>query len=145
MQQSLFGGSLFGDSPRHTVIFDGGSKGNPGLGYGSFLIKLADGSTISKQLSYERLGLVTNNQAEYMTLINALEALAKHIGAAKSSHSVRVEGDSQLVLNQLKGSWKVRNLQLKPLHQRARELANQFGSIEYVWHPRSVSVAVLGH
>jgi ribonuclease HI len=88
---------------------------------------------------------MTNNQAEYRTVIEALRHLATLLGDRASSETVRIEGDSQLVLSQLKGTWKVRNPGLRLLHQEALELLQTFGKVEYSWHPRMRSVKILGH
>lgn len=88
---------------------------------------------------------MTNNQAEYQTLIEAMAHLQELLGDRTGSAAVSVEGDSQLVLNQLGGSWKVKNAGLRSLHARASELAGSFGEISYRWHPRARSVRILGH
>jgi len=134
------------ETPAYTVIFDGGSLGNPGRGYGSYELRNPQGKTIHEQLNFDHLGpTVTNNQAEYMTLIAALERLLGLLGERARSVRLVVRGDSQLVIRQLLGQWKVRNAELAPLHQRALMLLRRFGSHELVWQPRSESVKVLGH
>ncbi len=89
--------------------------------------------------------MMTNNQAEYRTLIEALRNLRQLLAERSSSSSVRVEGDSQLVLNQLGGTWKVKNEGLRALHAEAKEALAAFGSVEFRWHPRQRSVDILGH
>src|SRR3954470_12820858 len=87
----------------YTIIFDGGSKGNPGQGYGSYQItRASDGKARLRRLDYPG-DSTTNNEAEYLTLINALEELTA--GIQKAGHdprafSVEIQGDSQLVLKQ---------------------------------------------
>jgi ribonuclease HI len=88
---------------------------------------------------------VTSNQAEYLTLIRALERLRKLLDDRAKSVSVLIRGDSQLVINQVTGSWKVKNAALRPLYLRATALLTEFGTVEFAWHPRANSVAVLGH
>jgi probable phosphoglycerate mutase len=128
------------------IVFDGGSLGNPGHGYGSFAI-LQDGQDLLlEKVDYAHLGnQVTNNQAEYMTLIHALEKLAQLREGKLAETKVVVRGDSLLVLNQIQGKWKVKNEGLRPLHKRASELVNRFAQRELLWHARSNSVRVLGH
>lgn len=126
----------------YVVIFDGGSLGNPGRGYGSYLIQGPGGYTASERLEYG--DDVTNNQAEYRTLIAALSRL-KTDTAATGPASVQIRGDSQLVLFQLQGKWKVRNPGLAPYFLEARGLLQSFAAAELRWHPRSESVRVLGH
>jgi ribonuclease HI len=134
------------DSETFRVIFDGGSLGNPGRGYGSFAITGPGGYTAKEKLSYDDRGdRVTNNEAEYLTLIAALERLAGDLGERARQHRVRVLGDSQLVISQLRGAWKVRKEELKPLHYRASVLLDRFGRFDLAWQPRAETVKVLGH
>lgn len=128
------------------IVFDGGSLGNPGHGYGSFAILEGGQDLLLEKVDYAHMGnQVTNNQAEYMTLIHALEKLA-HLREGKLAETrVIVRGDSLLVLNQVGGKWKVKNEGLRPLHKRAADLVKLFGSHELLWHARSNSVRVLGH
>lgn len=128
------------------VVFDGGSIGNPGKGYGSFQITWPDGSRELIKLEYPEYGrAMTNNQAEYETLIRALQYAVTALGSSVSATAVSIEGDSQLVLNQLDGSWKVKKPKLMPLHAKATRLAHEFASFKTTWHPRSRSVRILGH
>ncbi|MCC6704435.1 MAG: ribonuclease HI family protein [Thermomicrobiales bacterium] len=128
------------------IYFDGGSLGNPGHGYGSFAIVQGGQELLLEKLDYAHLGnQVTNNQAEYMTLIHGLEKLLQ-LRAGKEAETIAVvRGDSLLVINQIAGKWKVKNEGLRPLHRRAADLVNRFGRHELVWHDRSNSVRVLGH
>lgn len=144
-QQSLSGFETT-NAGTFTVVFDGGSKGNPGRGYGSFKIFGPNGEIAHQELNYDHLGnRVTNNQAEYLTLIGALELLATILGEKVRNAEVVVRGDSMLVINQLLGSWKVKNIELQPLHRRAADLLRKFARRQLVWHDRSNSVRVLGH
>ena len=128
------------------IVFDGGSKGNPGRGYGSYVISFNGDLLVEQQLTFDHLGTqITNNQAEYMTLIHALERLALDRAGQLRSTAVIVRGDSQLVLNQVGGRWKVKNDGLRPLQQRARQLIDSFGAHQLAWHERSNSVRILGH
>ncbi len=131
------------EPPAYEVVFDGGSLGNPGKGYGSFELRSPTGKTIGDKLTFG--DQVTNNQAEYLTLISSLERLLGLLGDRAQRARLIVRGDSQLVIRQLQGAWKVRNPELKPLHARAVALLRQFGSYELVWQPRRESVKVLGH
>ncbi len=139
-QQPLF------DAPKaasYEIVFDGGSLGNPGKGYGSY--EITSNGAVVRHHRHDYGDGVTNNQAEYQTLIEALAWLHQELGPAASAAKVTVNGDSQLVLNQLLGKWKVKNEGLRPLHQRASSLIRQFKSVALVWHDRSKSVARLGH
>ena len=128
------------------ITFDGGSLGNPGKGYGSYRITDASGPRQVVRLDYSPHGeIVTNNQAEYRTLIAALHQISSEVSPRQNQVRVRVVGDSQLVLNQLKGSWKVKNADLKPLHAQASELIKAFENVELSWRGRDWAVEVLGH
>lgn len=125
------------------IVFDGGSLGNPGKGYGSFDVRV-DGQSI--RLQREDFGDdITNNQAEYRTLIEAMRWLAGHLGDRASNAHVVVRGDSQLVLNQLNGLWKVKNEGLRTLHEQASMARDAFAGTTLVWQPRARSVERLGH
>lgn len=128
---------------RFAIVFDGGAIGNPGKGYGSYEIT-REGQPVRRRRE-EYGDRVTNNQAEYLTLIHALEWLAGALGGSASSARILVNGDSQLVLNQLLGRWKVKNVGLRELHARASLLVSRFGKVDLVWHPRAKSVERLGH
>jgi ribonuclease HI len=125
------------------IVFDGGSLGNPGRGYGSYRLRLGDGPW-SAAVRLELGSRVTNNEAEYRTLIAGLEDLVARLPDPANA-TVEVLGDSQLVLNQVAGRWKVRAGNLVADHARARLLLARFGQAHLVWQPRAESVALLGH
>lgn len=130
----------------YTIVFDGGSKGNPGWGYGSYEISARTGAAKQKRLEFG--DQVTNNEAEYLTLIGALEDLAAMVtrhNRQPADFSVRVRGDSQLVIQQVQGLWKVKHPKMRPLHERARTLLASFGHTDLAWHARANSVRTLGH
>jgi ribonuclease HI len=127
----------------YEIIFDGGSKSNPGLGYGSFAIFFADEIVIHEELVFG--DGVTNNEAEYRTLIEGLKRLLLVVGDEAKNTGVTVFGDSQLVINQVTGRWKIKKPELLVLRNRAVELLNRFGKAEAKWHSRVKSVSVLGH
>jgi ribonuclease HI len=134
-------------APDYSLVFDGGSKGNPGWGYGSYAItRVKDGAR-----RLERLDLgdgYTNNEAEYDTLIAALRDLIGRIEAAHrdpAEFSLEVRGDSTLVINQLLGRWKAREPRMRERVERCLPLLARFGSFELTHHPREESVRALGH
>lgn len=132
--------------PDLTIVCDGGSLGNPGKGYGSYRLADRTGASVIERLDFGPD--MTNNQAEYRTLIAALEAAleraARH-GWAAPELRLKVLTDSQLLVQQVLGKWKVRNAGLQPLNAHARELLARFGSRDVVWQPRAATVRVLGH
>ena len=89
------------------IVFDGGSLGNPGKGYGSY--EITHRGDVLRHTRHEYGDNITNNQAEYQTLIEALKWLASDIGVNAKSAKVVVHGDSLLVINQLTGKWKVKH------------------------------------
>jgi len=104
---------------------DGGARGNPGpAGIGAVLLN-AEGGEIARISEY--IGETTNNQAEYKALIRALEEAGK-LGAIK----LQCHLDSELVVRQLQGRYKVREEGLKPLAEMALRLTRQFESVEFV-------------
>ncbi len=102
---------------------DGGARGNPGPAGAGAVIQDAAGTTV-KEVS-RSLGEMTNNQAEYWALIFGLEALVE-LGAAGTLVEIRM--DSELIVQQLKGAYKVKNEGLRPLYARASELVATLGS-----------------
>jgi len=106
-----------GGPPDHYLIAysDGGARGNPGpSGYG-VVIQDQAGKKVAALSEY--LGHQTNNFAEYQGLIAALEYTVKH-----GHKALKVVSDSELLVRQIKGIYKVKNAALKDLHARAKEL-----------------------
>ena len=120
-------GNLFSQSKSapaaHTAHVDGGARGNPGpAGYG-VSIQDAAGNPVAELSDY--LGLRTNNYAEYQGLIAALRyAIQNHIKALK------VVSDSELMVRQMKGIYKVRHPELRKLYEQAQQLARQLQHFE---------------
>jgi ribonuclease HI len=127
----------------YTVVFDGGSLGNPGKGYGSYEIAGPEGTVAARQVQFGND--MTNNQAEFRALIAALEDLLERVSPRADTLSVAVRGDSQLVIRGLSGEWRVKHAGLQPLHQRAADLLRQFRNVDLAWHPRQESVRTFGH
>ena len=126
------------------IVFDGGSLGNPGKGYGSYDIT-SNGNPYQKTLEIQYGDNITNNQAEYQTLIEALSWLKQDLGDRARQATVSVHGDSKLVIMQSLGKWKVNHQGLRPLNQQVKDLMTAFGSVSLQWHARAKSVARLGH
>jgi ribonuclease HI len=127
----------------YTIVFDGGSLGNPGKGYGSYEIAGPDGSVAARKVQFGND--MTNNQAEYRAVIAGLEELLECVGPSAGSLSVAVRGDSQLVIRGLTGEWRVKHPGLQPLHQQASDLLRRFKRVDLAWHPRRESVRTFGH
>jgi ribonuclease HI len=142
MKSRPSGGNLL----RVSLVFDGGSKGNPGPTYGSVLIKSRG---LPKQ-PIKRLtwGKGTNNEAEYRALIGGVRELLKCLasnGIDPEAVDLRIAGDSSLVLNQLAGTWKIKSPRMRNLRDEAAPLIERFGVVRYVHHDRKHSVRLLGH
>lgn len=107
-----------------TAYVDGGARGNPGpAGYGAYILD-ANGAVLAEL--YAPLGKATNNVAEYNGLLAALRWALEH------GHSrVHVRADSLLLVEQMRGNYRVKNEGLKPLHAEAQRLAGQVGTVTY--------------
>jgi ribonuclease H / adenosylcobalamin/alpha-ribazole phosphatase len=117
-------------TPRAVVIeADGASRGNPGeAAYGAVLKDADTGEVIAEDGT--RIGIASNNVAEYRGLIAGLELAAAHAPGA----DIEVRMDSRLVVEQMSGNWKIKHADMKPLAIRANGLA-PFGTT-YTWVPR---------
>lgn len=114
-------------SSQIVAYVDGGARGNPGpAGYGAY-IRDASGVPIA-QLS-EFLGIKTNNFAEYSALLAALEYAIAH-----GYRALKVVSDSELMVRQMTGQYRVNSPDLKPLYEKARSLVRKLDkfSIEHV-------------
>ena len=103
---------------------DGGARGNPGPGAAAYVLFDASGAEVEARGEY--LGSVTNNVAEYRGLIGGLQAAGRH-GARR----VRIYMDSELVVRQMTGEYRVKNAGLKPLFEAAQQEAERFAGVEY--------------
>jgi ribonuclease HI len=109
----------------HTLFFDGCSKGNPGRAGAGAVIYNESGTEIFSESVFAGYS-TTNNEAEYTGLILGLNAALK-----QGMTELQVCGDSQLVIRQMQGKYKVNSPKLAPLHQCAVALASKFAKIEY--------------
>lgn len=134
-------------SPDYILVFDGGSKGNPGQGYGSYaIIRVRDGAQRLERLQFGTE--YTNNEAEYDALIAALQDLVERIkeaGRQPQEFALEVRGDSALVINQLQGTWKAKDPRMRERRNRCLHLLARFAAVELKAQPREESVRVLGH
>ena len=117
------------------LYFDGGSRGNPGLGAWCYTI-FDDQGMIEQESG--TLNDVTNNVAEYTAITKGLRSLV-NLGAKRAI----VVGDSQLVINQMKGKWQVKSENLKKLYLEAVCLASLVGEVQYEWKPRENSYVAM--
>jgi ribonuclease HI len=109
---------------------DGGARGNPGPAACAYVLADADGTTLAEAGRF--LGSATCNEAEYRGLIAGLEK-AREIGARR----VEVRSDSELLVKQMRGEYRVRAQHLKGLHTHAAGLARSFESCSFLHVPRA--------
>jgi ribonuclease HI len=126
------GGADTGGMSHLVIHTDGGSRGNPGEAAIGVVIEVEKNSDseVIEEIA-EKIGVATNNVAEYRAIIRGLEE-AKRLGA----ESVTCLLDSQLVVEQLNGSYRVKSEDMKPLHERVRALAGAFGLVTFQHVPR---------
>jgi probable phosphoglycerate mutase len=116
--------------PAVIVEADGGSRGNPGpAGYGAVVFEPTTRAVLAERS--ESIGTETNNVAEYRGLIAGLTA-ADELGA----RDVAVRMDSKLVVEQMKGTWQVKNPALRDLARTAAALRSRFDDVTFEWIPR---------
>lgn len=118
--------------PKVKLYADGGSRGNPGPSASGFVLLDTQDRIITDTGVY--LGVTTNNQAEYTALKLGLEAARD-----RQVKEVEVYMDSLLVVNQMKGIFKVRNRDLWPIHAAITELTKQFKKVSYTHVPRELN------
>jgi probable phosphoglycerate mutase len=117
---------------RFTAHIDGGARGNPGpAGYG-VRIERPDGVLLEEFSG--SIGVATNNVAEYRGLLAALEWAHAH-----GHHAVHVRSDSLLLVQQMRGVYKVKSDLLKPLHGQARLLSHEVGQVTFEHIPRELN------
>jgi ribonuclease HI len=134
------GTGLFGDAapePKpntaaHRANIDGGSRGNPGPASYGVVIRDARGEIVAKLKKY--IGRMTNNVAEYYGLIAALDYAQSH-----GIRALRIESDSELLVKQMRGQYKVKSAELRPLFERASKMSQGLESfrIDHVYREQN--------
>jgi ribonuclease HI len=103
---------------------DGGARGNPGPAAYAYVLEAEDGDVLAAE--GVPIGTATNNVAEYSGLVGglrrALELGVKH---------VELVSDSELMVKQMRGEYRVKNEGLRPLYEEAQRLAREIGDVEY--------------
>jgi ribonuclease HI len=113
-----------------TINTDGGARGNPGPAAFAYIIQ-RDGEPAIEQAGC--IGDATNNQAEYTALIRALE----HAERLGTSHRLLIHSDSELLVKQMNGDYRVKDEGLKPLYDQARRVVSRFPSVTIRHIPRA--------
>jgi ribonuclease HI len=106
------------------LFTDGGARGNPGPAAFGYVLEAEDGTMLDAR--GEKIGVATNNVAEYSALIAGLEAALE-----RGVTDLEVVSDSELVVKQMRGEYKVKNEALRGLSQEAARLARQLGKVAY--------------
>ena len=118
---------------QHLVSYtDGGARGNPGPSGIGVVLQNKTGETIGEWSEF--LGIATNNQAEYKALLLALKQ-AVALGVVELDCRL----DSELVVKQLKGEYKVKHPDLKPLFEQAKSLISQIKNVSFKHIPRELN------
>jgi ribonuclease HI len=114
------------------IYCDGASRGNPGPAAYGIVITTATGQEIVAE--GRALGIATNNQAEYAALARALE-----LAAQLRPRRVEVRLDSELLVRQMNGQYRVRSAHLAPLYARVQELVRKLPEVRFVHVPRMLN------
>jgi ribonuclease HI len=130
-QPSLFGDE--GGAVRDIYVFtDGGSRGNPGpAAIGAVVYDMSETPPRRLAVVSERIGVTTNNVAEYRAVIAGLEAALPF-----DAQRLHLRADSKLVVEQLRGTWRVKQDHLRPLHEHARSLLARYEDVDVQHVPR---------
>jgi ribonuclease HI len=134
------GKGLFGDAPAepkpaaaaYRANIDGGSRGNPGPAAYGVVIRDGSGELVAKLKKH--IGRMSNNVAEYYGLIAALDYAQSH-----KFRALRIESDSELLVKQMRGQYKVKSADLQPLFERAKKMTQGFESfrIDHVYREQN--------
>ena len=109
---------------RARLSTDGGARGNPGPAAYGYVLEAEDGTVLAAH--GEAIGVATNNVAEYRALVEGLrKAVELHVG------ELEVVSDSELVVHQMRGEWKIKNEALRALWAEAQDIAAGLGTVRY--------------
>ena len=133
--KSLFGEGAPEPKPAaaaYRINIDGGSRGNPGPAAYGVLVRDANGAAVAKLKKY--IGRFTNNVAEYYGLIAAMDYAQSH-----GVRAIRIESDSELLVKQMRGLYRVKSADLQPLYERAQKMSKAFDSfrIDHVYREQN--------
>ncbi|MGB2589675.1 MAG: reverse transcriptase-like protein [Candidatus Acidiferrum sp.] len=118
--------------PAHQANIDGAARGNPGPASYGVVVRDGSGELVAKLKKY--IGRMTNNVAEYYGLIAALDYAESH-----GIRALRIESDSELLVKQMQGQYKVKSDDLRPLFERAKKMTQGFESfrIDHVYREQN--------
>jgi ribonuclease H / adenosylcobalamin/alpha-ribazole phosphatase len=109
---------------RARLFTDGGARGNPGPAAFAYVLETEDGTVLAAH--GEAIGVATNNVAEYRALVEGLRK-AVEVGIDE----LEVVSDSELLVHQMRGEWKIKNDTLRVLWDDAQDLAGRIGKVRY--------------
>ena len=109
---------------RATLYTDGGSRGNPGPAAYAYVLETDDGTVLDAR--GEPIGVATNNVAEYRALVEGLRAAAR-----AGVDELQVVSDSELLVKQMRGEYKVKNAALRELSLEAARIGRSIGTVRY--------------
>ena len=144
------GAGLFGEAepdvkpaaplPTWRANIDGGSRGNPGPASYGVVIRNPRGEIVARLKKY--IGRTTNNVAEYYGLIAALD-----YAQTSNIRALRIESDSELMVKQMRGQYKVKSADLKPLFERAKKMSQTFSAfrIDHVYREQNKEADALAN
>jgi ribonuclease HI len=126
--------------PTWRVNIDGGSRGNPGPASYGVVIRDPGGEIVARLKKY--IGRTTNNVAEYYGLIAALD-----YAQSSGIRGLRIESDSELLVKQMRGQYKVKSADLKPLFERAKKMSQTFTAfrIDHVYREQNKEADALAN
>jgi len=116
----------------YSLYTDGGARGNPGPGAVGVVLENEKGEAVYELSKY--IGECTNNEAEYVALWTGLQ-----MAASKEVKKIKVFVDSELVVKQVNGEYKVKNARLKKMSQRVKSLMSNFDEISFTHVKRSAN------
>jgi ribonuclease HI len=142
-ETGLFAGSEPDVKPRAAAFqanIDGGSRGNPGPASYGVVLRNERGEIVAKLKKY--IGRMTNNVAEYYGLIAALD-----YAQSNGVRALRIESDSELLVRQMRGHYKVKSPELRPLFERAKKMSQTLESfrIDHVYREQNTEADALAN
>ena len=129
------------DPGKKIIIYtDGGARGNPGLA--AIGVKFTSSDDVNTEKEYsERIENTTNNVAEYKAIIFALKKAKRLLGGKKAAESdIEVKSDSELIVSQINGEYKIKDDDLKLLFIDVWNLKQDFKSVDFVLIPREENI-----
>ena len=109
---------------RARLSTDGGSRGNPGPAAFAYVLETEDGTVLDAR--GEAIGVATNNVAEYRGLVEGLRSAVE-----RGVEELEVISDSELIVKQMRGEYRVKDPGLQPLYEQARRLATKVGRVSF--------------